>query len=61
MNGADYGPGDTVTIIADDYGQETTSGRDARVLKNEITVIRDDTDIGTIAVHYPRAGYRITK
>lgn len=58
---ADYGPGDTVTVVADDYGQETTTGRVVRVRENDLTVVREDDALGSIAVHYPRAGYRITK
>ncbi|TDJ66206.1 MAG: glutathione S-transferase family protein [Proteobacteria bacterium] len=60
VSDADYALGDTVSIVADDYGQETTIGKVVRVLANEITVVREDGDIGTIAVHYPRAGYHIT-
>lgn len=59
VSDAGFGPGDTVTITADDYGQETTTGRVTRVLANEVTVIRTDPALGEIAVHYPRAGYRI--
>ncbi len=58
---AAYRVGDTVSIIADDYGQETTVGSVARILKNQITVTREDPEVGRVAVHYPRAGYRVTK
>ncbi|MEQ8663360.1 MAG: glutathione S-transferase family protein [Gammaproteobacteria bacterium] len=54
-----FGVGDTVDIQADDYGQEITSGRILRLTANEIVVLRDDPDVGAIAVHYPRAGYRV--
>ncbi len=56
---AGFSAGQLVTIIADDYGQETTIGKVARISANEITVIRDDPALGEVAVHYPRAGYRI--
>lgn len=56
-----WGPGDSVTIVADDYGQETTAGRVARVRDDDVTVLREDDAVGTVAVHYPRAGYRITR
>lgn len=56
-----YALGDTVTIIADDYGQEATSGKVTRILKNQISVVREDENLGSIAVHYPRAGYRVIK
>jgi glutathione S-transferase len=58
---SDYAIGDVVTIIADDYGQETTSGKVTRILKNQISVVREDDNLGAIAVHYPRAGYRVIK
>ncbi|MEQ8230904.1 MAG: glutathione S-transferase family protein [Gammaproteobacteria bacterium] len=54
-----FGVGDTVDIQADDYGQEITSGRILRLSANEIVVLRDDPALGAIAVHYPRAGYRV--
>lgn len=56
-----FGLGDTVTIVADDYGQETTTGKVARIRANDVTVVRDDADLGSVAVHYPRAGYVINK
>ena len=54
-----YKVGDEVTIVADDYGQETTEGKVVRILENEVTVLRNDPDLGSIAVHYPRAGYKV--
>ena len=58
---ADFALGDSVTIVADDYGQETTTGRVTHIGVNDITVVREDPDLGNIAVHYPRAGYRIAR
>lgn len=57
----DYAVGDTVSIIADDYGQETTNGEVVRISVNEVVVTREDSALGKLAVHYPRAGYRISK
>ena len=57
----DYALGDTVTISADDYGTETTIGKLVRIRPNQITVVRRDADVGDVAVHYPRAGYRVSK
>ncbi len=53
--------GDNVAIVADDYGKERTTGRVARLAADEITVLREDPAVGEVAVHYPRAGYRIAK
>lgn len=58
---ADFSLDDSVTIVADDYGQETTTGRVTHIGVNDITVVREDPELGNIAVHYPRAGYRITR
>ena len=58
---AGYGPGNTVTIVADDYGRETTTGTVGRVRADEVVVLREDGAVGSIAVHYPRAGYRVAK
>jgi glutathione S-transferase len=51
--------GRTVTIKADDYGTEETTGRLVRLTASEVVVMRDDPRVGTVAVHYPRAGYRL--
>ena len=52
--------GTEVSIVPDDYGQEETRGRVARVSADEIVVLRTDPEVGEMAVHYPRAGYRIS-
>ena len=55
-----FAPGQTVRIVADDYGRETTTGQLARIGVNEVVVLREEPTLGRIAVHYPRAGYRVT-
>lgn len=54
-------PGDRVTIVADDYGSEPTSGLVARITAEEITITRRDPALGDVAVHFPRTGYRILR
>ncbi|MGK3960501.1 glutathione S-transferase family protein [Sorangium sp. So ce118] len=54
-------PGDAVTITADDYGPEESRGVVARLSASEITVRRRDPAVGEVALHFPRAGYRIRK
>lgn len=61
VNDAGFKVNDKVSIVADDYGLETTTGRVMRVRRNDVTVLRDDATLGEVAVHYPRAGYRIKK
>jgi glutathione S-transferase len=51
--------GQTVTVIADDYGKESTTGRLVQLSAQAITVLRADPQVGEVAVHYPRAGYRV--
>ena len=55
-----YTIGDEVTIVADDYGVETSIGEVTRILENEIVINRHDDIVGNVAVHYPRAGYRVS-
>ena len=54
-----YGVGDSVAVAADDYGPEQTSGRLTAVTADSLTVERQDTALGPVAVHFPRAGYRV--
>lgn len=51
--------GQSVTIIADDYGKESTAGRLVRLSADTLTVLREDPQLGEVAIHYPRAGYRV--
>ncbi|KYF62793.1 glutathione S-transferase family protein [Sorangium cellulosum] len=59
--GEELRPGDAVTIAADDHGPEESRGVVARISASEITVRRRDPAVGEIALHFPRAGYRIRK
>jgi glutathione S-transferase len=58
---SEFASGDNVAIAADDYGQERTCGRLIRLADDVITVLREDPALGKVAVHFPRAGYRISK
>lgn len=53
--------GDNVVITADDYGREEVSGIVVRLGADEITVLRHDPTVGEVAVHFPRAGYRVRR
>jgi len=59
--GLDYQLGDEVTVAADDYGPEQTGGRVTAITADSITVERQDAALGAVAVHFPRAGYRVVK
>ncbi len=58
---AGFGVGDTVAVVADDYGREETRGTVARLTPDEITLRRRDPVVGDVAVHFPRSGYRIAR
>ncbi len=58
--GSGYVGGELVDITPDDYGREVSSGRVVRADANQITILRTDPQVGEVAVHYPRAGYRVT-
>lgn len=53
--------GERIGVLPDDYGQEQVCGTLARVTPDEIAVLREDPDLGRIAVHFPRIGYRLTR
>lgn len=55
------GDGEEVAVFADDYGTEATRGRLVRRTADAITLRRTDPVAGEVAVHFPRAGYRIEK
>ena len=56
-----FAVGDHVAIAADDYGPEESHGAIVRLAPDEITILRREPALGEIAVHFPRAGYRIRK
>lgn len=53
--------GEHVGVKADDYGQEEVCGELIRVTDDTLTVRRVDPELGNIAVHFPRIGYRLRK
>ncbi len=53
--------GAEVEIVADDYGVEACRGKVTYLSAERVSLLRRDPDLGEIAVHFPRAGYRITK
>ena len=49
--------GAMVHVRADDYGQDPVEGRLVFLDGNEVALSRDDPQVGTVAVHFPRLGY----
>lgn len=54
-------PGDRVTVAADDYGRDPVAGEILFSNAHEIAILRNDPAVGDIAVHFPRAGFTVTK
>ncbi len=61
LSGLDYAIGEQVAVTADDYGPEQTSGRLTAISAESVTIEREDPALGAVAVHFPRAGYRVVK
>jgi glutathione S-transferase len=57
----DIGVGDEVAVVADDYGVEESCGTVTRLTAELISIRRRDPALGNLAVHFPRAGYRLRK
>ena len=55
------GVGDEIAILADDYGVEESCGTVVGLTANAISIRRRDPALGDLAVHFPRAGYRLRK
>jgi len=53
--------GDDVTISADDYAYEPTTGRLVHLGPNEFAVERTDERAGDVVVHFPRIGYQVKR
>jgi hypothetical protein len=52
-------PGTTVTISSDDLPQDRFTGEVLALDVDEIVILRQSPECGAIALHFPRAGYRI--
>jgi len=52
--------GTKVTVAADDYGRDAIAGEVIFSNAHEIAILRQDAELGDIAVHFPRAGFTVT-
>ena len=52
--------GRTVALSATDYGRDPIVGIFAGSTHSSLTVLRQDPELGAIAVHVPRLGYSVT-
>jgi glutathione S-transferase len=54
-------PGQRVSVVFDgDSGEVPVEGKVRRADANTIAILRDDPRVGTVCVHFPRVGYRVT-
>lgn len=63
VDGADasgFAPGALVTVTPTDYGSVPVSGRLVKLTVNEVAVKRQDPAAGTVTVHFPRIGFRVS-
>jgi glutathione S-transferase len=53
--------GDRVTVVADvDSGEAPAEGTVCHLDADTIGILHDDPRVGTVCVHFPRVGYRVT-
>ena len=53
--------GTQVEVFADDYGGDKVRGELRHCNDQQIIIFREDTDLGEVAIHFPRLGFRIEK
>ncbi|MEK6638342.1 MAG: glutathione S-transferase family protein [Pseudomonadota bacterium] len=52
--------GQSVTVRTEDPGANPVAGKLVRLTSRDIAVLRDDPQVGTVAVHFPRLGQIVT-
>ena len=54
-------PGTTVAVVADvDGGEEPVTGPVHYVDRDSIALLHTNEQVGTVCIHFPRVGYRVT-
>ena len=53
---AGFVAGQEVIVRTEDPGADPVSGRLARLTARDVVILRDDPQVGTVAVHFPRIG-----
>lgn len=54
-------PGDRIAVMADDYGRDPIVGELVSSSAQHVAIRREDPRVGEIVVHFPRAGFLVTK
>ena len=55
------GAGDRVAVVPDDYGFDPVAGELVAADVHEVAVRRASVETGEVVVHFPRAGFRVTR
>lgn len=58
---AGLAPGDRVRVVPDDYGFDPVEGELVRSDVHEVALRRSAPEVGEVVVHFPRAGFRVTR
>ena len=54
-------PGAQVRVVPDDYGFDPVEGELVASSVHEIAIARETPEVGRVVVHFPRAGFRVSK
>jgi glutathione S-transferase len=54
-------PGTPVQVVPDDYGFDPVLGELVASDACELAILRSAPEVGDVAVHFPRAGFRVTR
>ncbi len=57
----EFQQGDEVVILPDDYGFDPVVGKLLTLNNYQVGIERETEDMGPVAVHFPRIGYKISK
>jgi hypothetical protein len=56
-----FEPGMRVRVVADDYGFDPVEGEIVALEIHGIAIRREAPEVGEVVVHFPRAGFRVSK
>jgi len=56
-----FAPGEEVSVAPDDYGKDWVDGTLVHADAQRIIIARSSEDLGTLNVHFPRAGYLVRR
>jgi glutathione S-transferase len=54
-------PGESVAVTPDDYGFDPVAGVVVASSVHEVAILRSDSEVGEVVVHFPRVGFRVQR